>query len=575
MKSQKGFTLFTALISLLLVSISLALIFNMINTEETYLSLIQDQSSMSDLMTVGDIARADAFNTFLIVLRSQWELSKSKTSFNLTRKQMDQNWNYFVDSFVQDTFFEQNFASYFAQGLIFNLQYSENPPGYNITIEEHTGYEVGSNGDPTDIDDENTFENVVVKMFEDGGKKIDVIDCETDDNNCVGSFYLTLDTTQLSDVDYEILPVVTVLKYKSNQVIQRPVLSRQIYKIYMPWRGFQAFRVARNIAHSRDAERSDNPAVAESDTGLFNPEIHNTLEQARLGFCDPGTCAPRTDFFATPATTGIASQCQNIPDQTIATPTPAALSGVVFPPFGNYNLFDTSDPKSQFEKLYTAVLNENISSRIDPMTYNNGLVMQGDTVSDLNIFGVEVIMDKKRTKDVFGDAPGPAPASFSQTRFSELSDMSGVSGGLGLFLNSETQRSKMLWEMPGLFTWYNANTNLSPPIVATGEATGASYDLSCSEMDFAKIILQFIETDPRYRVRKQYQNLPVTINVVLEDRYTPFYFPPNGVWSELSVTGNNYLGPTSLGNVDFTGNAWKCQNYVAPGGGSPCTPPNE
>ena len=570
MRTQKGFTLFTALISLLLVSISLALIFNMINTEETYLSLIQDQSSLSDLMTVGDIARADAFNTFIITLRTQWESYKSKddAAFKLDRKYMDQNWDEFVNTFTKDAFFEQSFAAYFAQGLLFNLQYSQNPPGYNITIDdEGIRNTVDSTGD-------NTFDEVVAQMFIDGGEKVDVIECSTDNENCIGSFYLTLDTTKLPDEKYEILPVVTVLKYKSNQVIQRPVLSRQIYKIYMPWRGFQAFRVARNIAHGNDVEKSGNPAIG-ADTGLFSPDIHNTLEQARLGFCDPGTCAPRTNFFVTPTLTGDPNnRCHEISNPSISTsslPTTLGFTSLTLQPFILFS--DSTTANTQFKDLYQATLFSNLQSRpSDTIIYNNGLVMQGTAVpltNDVNIFSVNVVVNKKRTKTYSDAAPGVGSTNYTpQSSFSVIDNMIEPVGGLGLFLDPDNSKSKYIWEVDS--DWYNANRNLA---VDSGNA-GQSYELSCSEIEYTEIKLKFVETDPRYRVKASYGSLPVTINVVLIDQYTPFYFPPSNSWSDLEVRSDDYLEPiTTLATADpALGNSWKCNSFINATAAS-CTPP--
>ena len=135
-KKEKGFNLFTALVSLLLVSITLVLIFNMIKTEETNLALIQDQSSSSDLITVSDLARADAFDVFVVTLRAQWELRYSQPGqeIRLNRQLMDDNWDTFVNQMIQKEFFNYNFSGYVADNIVLKLNNLPNPTGYVISV---------------------------------------------------------------------------------------------------------------------------------------------------------------------------------------------------------------------------------------------------------------------------------------------------------------------------------------------------------------------------------------------------------------------------------------------------------
>ncbi len=569
MKTQKGFTLFTALISLLLVSISLALIFNMINTEETYLSLIQDQSSMSDLMTVADIARADAFNTFIINLRSSWEEHKSKPNneLRLNRQDIDKNWSAFVDSFVKEKFFERKFAAYFAQALLFNLKYSQYPPGYNIKIEEHTGYRIDNYGRPIDVDDENKFDILVERIFKDGGEKVDVVDCNTVDN-CIGSFYLTLDTTKLDDANYELLPVVTVVKYKTKQVIQRPVLSRQIYKIYMPWRGFQALRVARNIVRDNNAERSSSPGQHPQDKGLFNPIKHNIFEQARLGFCDPGTCAPRTSFFKTPNVSGVLDeQCHEIPDQQIESDT---LSNIQTPPAQTYNVYAPT-LNEQFTTLYVSDFNYTLNERQNErITYGNGLDLESNKIygsQQLKIKEIKAITERKRTKR-FVTAMTDTLPTYQQKIFSRIENMPTVAGGLGLFWNDTLNISELIWFKNHDF--YNENYNLQVTIDNTQE----SATLGCVELHSTEIKLEFKETDPRYKIKDTYHgNTKTRIHVFIYDTYTPFYFPPNNNWSQLTVnTTTGYLTAENLTSANPDSPEWICYSQVSPDDSPGCSP---
>ncbi|HNW05540.1 MAG TPA: hypothetical protein PK655_00010 [archaeon] len=598
--NRKGFTLFTALISLLLVSVALALIFNMINTEDTYLSLIQDQSAMSDLMTMADLARADAFNTFIITLRSNWEEHMSRHPMEVRRSQMDMNWDDFTQWFIKDNFFERAFPAYFAQGILFNLKYKMDPPGYDIRTETNAGTTIVCDegcqyGDPgcchlesasENEDAKDKFVSVVVDVFKAGGERADVVDCGQNDTNCNGSFFLTLDTTQLADENYELLPIVTVLRTKSNQVIQRPVLSRQIYKIYMPWRGLQALRTARNIVLDNETERAVNPADPENgNTGFFSPKIHNTLEQARLGYCDPGTCLPREYFFRTPNKVGSSGKyCHEIP-KTLHGDVPQGLLPIQQVNFGpNSNTSITYDDKHQidyaFKELYSQSLIANLVNNRhgQTITYNNGLIMKGNIVlgqtqgaPDINISEIEVNAKSKKSKNYFTDVPGNYNDNYTQTVFDNINQMPTLVGGLGLFLKEG--KSAPIWEVN--LGWYDEQNNIT-----IQNNVAEQTELTCSEIDNAITILQFKETDPRYIIKDQYKDVNTNIEIRLREDFSEFYFTPDNNWSNLSVIDKGYLNPVSANNFESTTivssangiQRWTCYSQVKGGDNRACGP---
>lgn len=595
--NKKGFTLFTALISLLLVSVALVLIFNMINTEDTYLSLIQDQSSMSDLMTIADLARADAFNTFIITLRSNWEEHASRNPMDLKRCDLDKNWDDFSQWFIKVNYFERSFAEYFARGLVFNLKYKMNPPSYNITIEASKGAKLVcrnncSFGDPDcecDIEYENPeygsmekFENVISEIFKAGGERADIVDCNQDDTHCNGSFFLTLDTTQLADENYELLPIVTVLRTRSNQVIQRPILSRQVYKIYIPWRGLQALRTARNLVLDNDTERNKYPADPEglTNTGFFAPEIHNTLEQARLGFCDPGICRPRDSFFQTPNSTGSNERCHDIqkelnPSQLL--PNTLPISSIQLS-VSNYN--DPADIKTAFTELYEQSLISNLLHNRNGQTisYNNGLIMEGainldyhEGAPDINISKIIVDATPENSKSYKG-SPAKSPKPYTPKTFSNLEDMPSLVGGLGLFLKDKKSYSLLDLEK----NKYELLTNVTLPTPDQEHQTS----LTCAEINKATIVLKFKETDPRYIIKEQYKGVNTSINIQLIEEFTGFIHTPENNWSSLEVMQNNYLNPVNLDrlqppttNVTEDGiHPWVCYSQFSSGDSAPCSP---
>lgn len=565
--NNKGFTLFTALISLLLVSISLVLIFNMIATEETYLDLIQDQSSMSDLITIADLAKADAFNTFLITLRSTWEEYKSIPSnpLSIDRKQLDQNWTQFVDNFVKEDFFEDNFAGYLATYLYHSIEFKQNPPGYAITVNNKTiATETGSN-----LQSNRQFNEIIEQIFIDGGQKVEVVDCAQDSDNCVGSFYLTLDTTKISDEDYELLPMVSVLRYKNNQLIQRPILNRQIYKIYMPWRGFQAIRVARRIALG-GAEKEDYPAAASNYNGIFNPELHNTLEQARIGFCEPDTCAPRPSFFQTPDMTGFNDKCSNAPTNIPLGNSFVPQSMGIISPGGSYDSKDTTSMETALADLYKLVVKANTPRH---SSYGDtGLIMHGDSINDINYMPFKIESEVKQTKTI--DEGSASVGSYSQSRFDSLDDVSSKVGGLGLFLG-EDNTSQYIWNLNN--QWYEQHKNINITVAGSDQESDqpGQTTFSCAELARATINLKFLETNPKYYIKESYNGVPVQINIQLIDSYTQFYFPNSRIfWQGLTATNNGYIQgtPPDLEEADVEEDFrdhWACYSEVS-GDGSEC-----
>jgi hypothetical protein len=541
-KKKKGFTLFTALISLLLISITLILIFNMVKTEETYLSLISDQGSISDLITITDLVRADAFNSFVVNLRSAWEEhhNNEDNSFSIGRKDIEKSWDDFTEDFITDYFFHSSFPQVFATSLINELEYSLEPTGYKIDV---------------NVTQENSeLEGIIRKTLLDTQNKVDIIDCnQNSDQNCLGTFYLNLDTRTLSDVNYEKLPRITVLKYKTNDVVQRPVLGRQVYKIYMPWRGFKAFRIARRIAYSKDTEKSENPfsQPLANDVGLFNPKIHNILEQARLGFCDPGTCKPRDDLFRTPDETGVDELCDNIAPVTLNPSAGYTVENTnIKTPSGSYNVYN--NPTDVFDDLIDTVVEDNLINRnVDDVIFsdslNPGFEMLGDPYGDINISKIEYSLGSPRTKKTIAETNNGNINPLSPSSLTPSNIFTNSSGGFGLFKSLDHNYGVLL----NLFNSpYYSNNN---PQIDTQFEQGR---LKCYELVNIKLLLIFKESNPKFKVD---DSINPRICVELVDRYQPFRFPNDQFQPGLYLDNTSGLieGNLTL-NPFFSQDKWNC-----------------
>jgi len=563
--TKKGFSLFTALVSLLLISISLILIFNMLKTEDTYLSMIEDQSSNSDLITIADLARADAFNSFIISLRVEWEnfRNKPENNINLTREDMDLNWDSFVDKVAMDYFFERNFNVFFARTLINKLEYTQDVVGYKVQVDSNN-----STQNP-----EQALGNVIGYAFADAGNKIDVVNCSQESDNCTGSFYFKLSTIGLSDQNFEYLPTVTVIRFKNNEVIQRPVLSRAVYKIYMPWRGFQAMRVARRIAYSSNVEKSENPSLysLENNYGLFNPRLHNTLEQARLGVCDPNSCAPRSSFFRTVDVDGFEGSCSSsyeVPNGDNASNLIINDAINIFTPKVEYTLGNMSfdDVKGLFNAMIIDTVSDNLDLRsgtgnilfTNSLKMNGNVLGQGYTGPEIAPTNRQIIINEITTnlsaRSTKMEVESLVDYELKNIAFEEFdaSTINSISGGLGLFYDNVSKRGKYSYEIDDAY-----NDDIFNP------APSSVSNLKCYELDDSTGIvydLVFKETNPKYIVGigepKMYINL--------YDGYSGFTYSSNQQPS-FSIDDYGYIQPfpTELipNDSDETKNQWVCADY--------------
>jgi hypothetical protein len=544
----------------------------MVKTEDTYLSMIEDQSSNSDIITIADLARADAFNLFVVSLRANWENYRNAkdNTIILRRADMDKNWDSFVDMVANDYFFERKFSQFFAQTILNKLYYAPKVIGYDIVVDtKGTGSGVGVNY----TSDENALATIVEEMFENAGKKVDVVGCNQDsEDKCNGSFYLTFNTIDLNDEQYEKLPTITVRRERNNEVMQRPVLARQYYKIYMPWRGFQAMRVARRIAYSPEREMSENPGYYEEtdDSGLFNPLLHNTLEQARLGVCDPGTCGPRTNFFKTSSSNGFDEQC-NIPFEVNGEDIGLLTfdNFEIFTPKVSYNL--GAQDQTEYFNLFNSLVKETITNNLnirenslENITFTNSLEMTTDASDAPDYTGINIykpIMIDKINVYINGDGTitkkvetikdkSPGTKGFDSVAFNPLNheSIADKAGGFGIFYDSINGRSVYASEIgsvrfPQLY--FQENTNLR-----------------CFELgtEGIQLNLVFKEKNPKYSIL----NNEPKIYIKLIDSYTEFAFPSDAIL-------NSYLDPVGYvmqlpDDVSPNGvtNLWECESYGDP-----------
>lgn len=594
--NKKGFTLFTALVSLLLLSMSLILVFNMVQTEETYLYLISDKSSMSDLITIADLARADAFNSFLVHLRHTWESHYSNPtnylSLNITDVYLP--WDEFVTERSDALIFSRSFANFFANVLVNQLRHSAlQPQGYNVNVDLF--------GDVDEINPNNittsqeVLGGIIQKLFlnADPKDKIKVVDCEYDSSDrCIGSFYMSLDVTTLDDVNFERLPKISVVSQRTNEVIQKPIFGRFNYRIYMPWRGWQALRVARRFALEENIEKveslEEKNAVFEEigngnntgHKGLYDGYLINTLNQARLGFCDPKTCAPRTSFYKSPDTTYMGYQCGSSSDTNFSidfsSPLHIKSHEITYNQSSTeYNVFNVGGTATKaLLDLFSDTVEENVTERYlndsENILFENNLKMvhrssylenqqtnsrdisvSSNNIQDIN-FTTLITTTSTVTKKIIAESGG-VQENLDTFSFS-VNNISSSVGGFGTFVVSEDNQKDLLLLGSNIINKFKPSQDIGPS------------ELRCYQLSNATIQLSFEEEDRRYVVGDSSK-----IHVNLSFSFSGFAFPPsignNAFENQLSFDETGFLtGYSHFNNPNINPNIpiedWTCYSHT-------------
>ncbi len=402
---------------------------------------------------------------------------------------------------------------------------------------------------------------------------------------------MSLDVRELNDTDFEKLPKISVVSQKTNEVIQKPIFGRFNYRIYMPWRGWQALRVARRMALEESVEKvetseTENAVFQEINNGhkgLFDGYLINTLNQARLGFCDPKTCAPRTSFYKSPEETFMNNNCSFSEDNnvTISFNSPLQINEnqITYNQNTEYNVFNVGGTATQeLLNLFSDTVEKNISERylgdLENILFKNSLKMihrssflqtpQSNSVDvyisgpqDIN-FTTAITVASPTTKKIIATSGGNTNDITSHT-FS-IDNISSSVGGFGTFVVEPEDNFPQL-----LLLSNNILNNFKP--------TGLeSSDLKCYHLNTATIQLSFKETDERYVVGDE-----SIIHINLNYIFSPFAFPSNlgnNAFTNLSFNDTGFLESYSLienQNPDIIPiGDWTCYSNVDMGSGEKC-----
>lgn len=281
---QKAFTLFTALVSFILIMLAVLLIQSMIRAERNTTDVISDISEQEEMQAIADLARADAFQVFNFGIRysiEDWLIKDEDPkdgipdNLYLLRPELD-TWQDIQDDFAKTNFGGseegRQFAIRTAKHLSSILARSEDIRGYDVDLDQ-----------PDEALLADTLHEMLIESSE-RGEFFTVIQCPNGEyKDCLGTFYVNLDLADLDEEAYESFPQIRVEHRETGRVLKEPILPRGRLQIYVPIRIFKAIAGAWEIAKTDDGK------------GLFDNEFRNEIENIRLGLCDSGSCVPRAD----------------------------------------------------------------------------------------------------------------------------------------------------------------------------------------------------------------------------------------------------------------------------------------
>jgi len=329
--NSRGFNLFTAIVSFLLITLAVLLVQSMIQSERRAVDTLRAMESRADIEAVADNAAADAVQLFNYKLRLKLARyiaqSSGGTNNYFSLDLQEKKWDEIVDSFVSSRFGgdidpvtdiprNQQFATEVA-GAMREFFYSTPSFGrYSIDIETPSS-------DPTVLDE---MINKLVSRTIATGNFFEVVECSGNAFDCeLGTFYVTLAVNELTAEEYEKLPRVIVTNKATGEEIKQVILPKTNFKIYVPLRIFKAIAEARGLAHFESGGTSSIDDLIDgtgNDGGVLakGPGSKNeTIDKMGLGLCDASSCAPRTDPENAPSNSSLlGAACPGDPEYTKA-----------------------------------------------------------------------------------------------------------------------------------------------------------------------------------------------------------------------------------------------------------------
>lgn len=298
--------MFTALVAILLVLTGTVLVNTLVSTEEKTSGQIYSTLNNYELIDAANLARADAIQTFNYNFRSRVEYFLSYGNSDAALNKMDaRGFEIMKYGAVGDTMDFDKAKTSFEQFVLISGrdgQFGAVIDKIASDVIDQINTQEGSYGkfrvylSDTSVSAKNTVALAMKESIQaQPGNFLEVVGCgptnPLNTNECPnGSFYFNVPLSQVPDATYEKLPRIVVKDLLTQEEIKLPLLPRSDLKIYIPIRYFKALWQS---IKAYDAIKA----------------THSKVEDYRLGFCEIGSCAPRTNPLQSASATTWNKKC--------------------------------------------------------------------------------------------------------------------------------------------------------------------------------------------------------------------------------------------------------------------------
>lgn len=548
--NKKGFNLFTALISFLLIMLAVLLVHSMIQTQSNALRTIDQIESRSRLEATAEMARADAMQVFNYALRKKIEdwLVDEQTGvvqLDLQHKSWEE---------IQKEFAESKFSS--AQGSQFAFYTARSLEAFFYNPVHFGNYKV-------EIENAQTLERSIKNAIDISTDDFfTVVECQNGDpRTCKkGTFYVNLHLEKLSQEQYEDFPLIKVTDKATGEEIKEIILPKTTFRIFVPIRFFKAIAEARALTHfpatsAFGYEDTDWMDTA-NDAGLFSPKNHNEIEQMALGMCDYGKCAPRTNPLEKAEEDSLTEPGQFCPGDSSTQPwkdgLPITLTkinedwadGALLP-----ISYDASNSRNDWTSMSNALsqIGEVKVCSVLRNAEETGFI-DSDEEDFFALVGYECGQDGKMLAYAITVNPD---ARDSKIIHIESATSVGFDPGrnLGLFTNSGG-----IVDFPHLNITQLPCTDLDATLLKS----------RCTEVKAVEVILAFKEENPNYMVRQAKEGEERLYRIAVYDNtYVPF----TANWDQGTMNSDSLYGmaPSTTNCSAAAGQGWRCISTKEPG----------
>lgn len=281
----KAFTLFTAMVSFIVIGMAVLIIQHIANSEQNYTQIINSLYRQQEMDATKDLIRLDALQVFNLLYRTQvytyFDTNTGETRnnlFNYNDISFENNdWNNFVNQYISNMYFgnsdsSNKFATYAGNkliGLLINYQgtlkgtyffrifdYLWEKKYFKSKFGHWTNF--FNSGEVPNIG-ESGLTNGLSKGFKNAKDNHDfynLVKCplgtDFNEKDCKnGSFYTNLYVNSISPDVYLDLPRIFIERTTDKSAMDDAILPRNIISLYVPFRIFGAMALARDFLNTK------------------------------------------------------------------------------------------------------------------------------------------------------------------------------------------------------------------------------------------------------------------------------------------------------------------------------------